>query len=243
MAGSTKRSTNLSRGAIIARAVSLADAEGIDRLSMRRLGETLGVEAMSLYHHVPNKTALLDEMVDSVFAEISLPSGDWRSGLGARARSQRTALHRHPWALPLLESRSTPGLANLRHHDAVLGYLRGAGFGVRDAGHAYALLDAFVFGFVVQELALPFDAESAAGMAASMLEGQVGTAQPDHGQPDHGQASWGFPHLKEFMREVVMPGGYDFADEFEVGLGLVLESVASLRPSGEPAAPSEPRLD
>ncbi|WP_415857259.1 TetR/AcrR family transcriptional regulator [Sinomonas sp. G460-2] len=233
MSGSTKRGTNLSRGAIIARAVSLADAEGIDRLSMRRLGETLGVEAMSLYHHVPNKTALLDEMVDSVFAEISLPSGDWRSGLGARARSQRAALHRHPWALPLLESRSTPGLANLRHHDTVLGYLRGAGFGVRDAGHAYALLDAFVFGFVVQEQALPFDAESAAGMAASMLEGQAGT----------NQLGQGFPHLEEFMREVVMPGGYDFADEFEVGLGLVLASVASLRPPEELAAPSEPRLD
>lgn len=214
MAGSARRSTNLNRSEIVAQAVSLADSGGIEKLSMRRLGETLGVEAMSLYHHVPNKTSLLDEMVDSVFAEIELPSGGWRSGLGNRARSQRAALHRHPWALPLLESRSTPGLANLRHHDAVLGYLRGAGFSVRAAGHAYALLDAFVYGFVVQEQALPFDAESAPAMASSMLEAQ---------------AAEGFPHLEEFMREVVASGGYDFADEFGIGLDLVLDTVASLR--------------
>ena len=214
MAGSARRGTYLSRGEIVARALSLADAGGIEGLSMRRLGESLGVEAMSLYHHVPNKTALLDEMVDSVFAEIELPSGDWRSGLRRRAQSQRAALHRHAWALPLLESRSAPGLANLRHHDSVLGYLRGAGFGVRAAGHAYALLDAFVYGFVVQEQALPFDAESAPAMAASMLEAQ---------------AAEGFPHLGEFMREVVAAGSYDFADEFQIGLDLVLGAVASLR--------------
>jgi AcrR family transcriptional regulator len=215
MPRAARRGTSLTRDEIIERAVALADTEGIERLSMRRLGEALGVEAMSLYHHVPNKTALLDAMVDSVFAELVLPSGDdWRAALRHRAESQRATLRRHPWALHLLESRTTPGLANLRHHDAVLGFLRGAGFDVRPAGHAYALLDAFVFGFAVQEQELPFDAETAPELAASMLEGQAGT---------------GFPHLEEFMREVVLRGDYDFADEFDVGLDLVLDAVASLR--------------
>ena len=214
MAGRTRRGASLNRSEIVTQAISLADASGLDRLSMRRLGETLGVEAMSLYHHVPNKTALLDAMIDSVFEEIALPrTSDWRAGLRERAQSQRAVLHRHPWALLLLESRSTPGLANLRHHDAVLGYLRGAGFSVRGSGHAYALVDAFVYGFVIQEQALPFDAESGPELAASMLAGQAGA---------------GFPHLEEFMREAIMSGGYDFAEEFAVGLDLVLDAIAAL---------------
>ncbi|MEA5455635.1 TetR/AcrR family transcriptional regulator [Sinomonas sp. JGH33] len=215
MARAARRGAGLTRDEIIAKAMALADSDGFDSLSMRRLGEALGVEAMSLYHHVPNKTALLDAMVDRVFEEIALPAGsDWKLGMSSRAHAQRLALRRHPWALRLLESRATPGPANLRHHDDVLGYLRDAGFGVRAAGHAYALLDAFVYGFVVQEQALPFDAETGPQLASSLLDGAAGT---------------GFPHLEEFMRAVVVPGGYDFADEFEVGLSLVLDALENLR--------------
>lgn len=215
VAGTPRRGAALDRAGIVGAAVALADEQGIERLSMRRLGDVLGVEAMSLYHHVPGKAALLDAMVDSVFGEITVPGGgDWAGGMRDRARSQRAALHRHPWALRLLESRSAPGPANLRHHDAVLGYLYDAGFTVRSAGHAYALLDAFVYGFVLQEQALPFDAGTAPQLAASML---ASTPEVD------------FPNLTAFMRDVVMPGGYDFADEFDVGLALVLEAVAQLQ--------------
>jgi AcrR family transcriptional regulator len=219
MAGTPRRGAALDRAGIVGAAVALADEQGIERLSMRRLGDALEVEAMSLYHHVPGKAALLDAMVDSVFGEIALPGGeDWATGMRGRANSQRAALRRHPWALRLLESRSAPGLANLRHHDAVLGYLREAGFSMRSAGHAYALLDAFVYGFVLQEQALPFDAGTAPQLAASML-----ASTPEAG----------FSNLTEFMRDVVLPGGYDFADEFDVGLGLVLDAVANLQ-SGPP---------
>ena len=210
-----RRGEALYRAGIVRAAVTVADTQGIDRLSMRRLGEALDVEAMSLYHHIPGKPALLDAMVDWVFEQIAVPTAEeWAEGLRERANSQRAALRRHPWALRLLESRSTPGLANLRHHDAVLGYLRAAGFSLRAAGHAYALLDAFVYGFALQEEALPFDAASAPDVAGAMLNSTSGTH---------------FPNLVAFMRDIVLPGGYDFADEFEVGLTLVLDGVSRLR--------------
>ena len=205
----------LTREAVVSAAVAMADAEGLGRLSMRRLGETLGVEAMSLYHHLPNKTALLDAMVDRVFAEMDPPSGDdWRAGLRARAVSQRAVLRRHRWALSVIESRATPGYETIRHHEATLGFLRRTGFAVRATGHAYALLDAFVMGFVLQEQQLPFDDDSAPDVAAGILDQHAAVE---------------LPHLAEFMSEVVLAGGYDFGDEFDVGLDLVLDAVSGLR--------------
>lgn len=205
----------LTRDAVVEAAVAMTDAEGLDRLSMRRLGERLGVEAMSLYHHVPNKTALLDAMVDTVFAEMAVPTGDdWRAGLRARAVAQRAALLRHRWALAVIESRLTPGYETVRHHDATLGFLRRTGFDVRATGHAYALMDAYVMGFVLQEQQLPFDDSSAEELAGELLDQNAGLD---------------LPHLTEFAQEVVMAGGYDFADEFEVGLDLVLDAVGRLR--------------
>jgi AcrR family transcriptional regulator len=205
----------LTREAVVEAAVAMADAEGLDRLSMRRLGERLGVEAMSLYHHVPNKTALLDAMVDQVFAEMAVPQGDdWRAGLRERAVAQRAALLRHGWALAVMESRTTPGYETIRHHDATLGFLRRTGFTVRATGHAYALLDAYVMGFVLQEQQLPFDESTAEELAVEMLDQNAGLD---------------LPHLTEFAQQVVMAGGYAFADEFEVGLDLVLDAVGGLR--------------
>ena len=122
----------LSRERVLGAAVALADRGGIGALSMRKLAQELGVEAMSLYHHVANKDDILDGIVDVVFSEIELPSGDadWKAAMRQRAISAREALLRHPWATGLMESRSTPGPATLRHHDAVLGILRTAGFSV-----------------------------------------------------------------------------------------------------------------
>lgn len=213
--GDDPRRPALSRELIVTTAVRLADDEGIARLSMRRLGAALGVEAMSLYHHVRDKSALLDAMVDLVFARIDEPDGpDWRDGLTRRATSQRTTLNRHPWALELVESRTTPGTATLRHHDAVLGYLRSAGFSVRAAGHVFSLVDAYVYGFVLQERQLPFDSTDAPEVASALFDA--------HALAD-------LPHLRAFTQEVVLTGGYDYADEFDVGLRVVLDAVARLR--------------
>ena len=125
---------------------------------MRKLAQELGVEAMSLYHHVANKDDILDGIVDVVFSEIDLPTNDidWRAAMRQRAISARQALRRHPWATGLMESRSTPGPATLRHHDAVLGILRNAGFSIELAAHAFSVLDSYVYGFALQESSLPF---------------------------------------------------------------------------------------
>ena len=164
MAPPTKPATEarapLSRERVLGAAVAFADENGIGSLSMRKLGEALGVEAMSLYNHVANKDDLLDGMVDHVFGEIDLPSGaiDWKTAMRDRAGSARQALSRHPWAIALMQSRAAPGPATLRHHDAVIGSLRGAGFSIEMAAHAFSVLDSYIYGFALQEASLPFDA-------------------------------------------------------------------------------------
>jgi AcrR family transcriptional regulator len=200
----------LSRAAIVAAAVAVADRDGLDRLSMRRLGRHFGVEAMSLYNHVPNKAALLDAMVDEALDAIPVPTDpDWRTGLRGRCLAQRRVFQDHRWALGVVDSRGTPGPATLRRHDATLGYLRRTGFSTRAAGHAYVLLDAYVMGFVLQEQDLTFDA--APGMAGSM-PGVHPLAE--------------LPHLEELFRETERTG--DDANEFEKGLDLLLDSLATL---------------
>src|SRR5947207_1610054 len=162
--------TGLSRERVLRAAVRYADRSGIAALSMRKLGEALGVEAMSLYNHVANKAELLDGMVDLIFSEIELPMDgtDWRAAMRVRAVSARQALRRHRWAIGLMESRSSPGPATLRHHDRVLGILRGAGFPVAMAAHAFSVLDSYIYGFALQEAALPFETgEQTAELAQS----------------------------------------------------------------------------
>ncbi len=197
----------LSREKVLTAALAVADAGGLNGLTIRSLATRLGVKPMSVYHHVANKDEILDGIIDQVFDEIALPTigGAWRTELEQRARSTRETLRRHSWAIGLLESRSTPGNANLRHHDAVIGTLRAEGFSVELTAHAYALLDAYVFGFAVQEAALPFsDPESVPEVAGPILE-QFSTGD--------------YPHLVELATEFVMQPGYDFGDEFEFGLG------------------------
>lgn len=198
---------------VIAGAVALADEIGIDALTIRRLAEALGVKPMAIYHHVANKEAIIDGMVDHVFAEIELPPTDldWRSAIIVRSRSMRRALARHPWASPLMETRTTPGRATLRHHDAVVGCFRTAGFSLGLTGHAYAVLDAFLYGFALQEASLP----ATGGEEMSELAGSIAEAMPADL----------FPHLTEFTIGHVLQPGYDFGDEFEFGLGLVLDGL------------------
>jgi AcrR family transcriptional regulator len=171
-----KQRLPLSRAAIVAAAVAVADRDGLDRVSMRRLGQHLGVEAMSLYNHVPNKAALLDAMVDEALDAIPVPTDpDWRRGLRGRCLAQRQVFHDHRWALGVVDSRGAPGPATLRRHDATLGYLRGTGFSTRAAGHAYALLDAYVMGFVLREQEVPFDAANEFEVGLDLLLDSLAT--------------------------------------------------------------------
>ena len=210
----------LTRERVLRAAVDQADAHGIDSLSMRRLGELVGVEAMSLYNHVANKSDLLDGMVDVVFAEVELPADGvgWRVAMRDRTIAVRAALARHPWAIGLMESRRSPGPATLRHHDAVLGCLRRAGFSLELTAHAYSLIDSYVYGFALQEATLPFDsAESTAALAQDIM-----------GQFESGQ----YPYLTELTVQHVLVPGYDYGHEFEVGLDLVLDSLERAAAAG-----------
>jgi AcrR family transcriptional regulator len=204
----------LSRERVLRAALALADENGIESLTMRKLGEAVGVEAMSLYNHVANKEDLLDGMIDVVFSELELPSGEgsWKQAMRRRAITARTVLSRHRWAIGLMESRTSPGPATLRHHDAVIGCLRNAGFSVELAAHAYSALDSYIYGFALQERGLPFDAaEETAELAQAML------AQFPVDE---------YPHLAEFTFEHVLRPGYDFANEYEFGLDLILDGLA-----------------
>ncbi|MFF4990801.1 TetR/AcrR family transcriptional regulator [Streptosporangium saharense] len=208
----------LSRERVLHGALAVADAGGIGSLTIRSLAQALGVKPMSVYHHVANKDEILDGIVDLVFQEIELPSadGDWRSELRRRAESARRVLRRHPWALGLLESRTTPGPATLRHHNAVLGILRGAGFSVRMAAHAYALLDSYVYGFALQEASLPFDGPQS---VTDVVEPMTQQAFAD-----------AYPHLVEMATEHVLKPGYDFGDEFDFGLDVILDALTQKTP-------------
>jgi len=208
----------LSRDRVLRAAVDLADREGINALSMRKLGQEVGVEAMSLYNHVRNKEELLNGMIDIVFGEIDLPAADaeWSAAMRQRAISARQALKRHPWAIGLMESRAQPGPATLRHHDSVLRNLRTAGFSVELAAHAYSVLDSYIYGFTLNELTLPFDnspekvAEVAGNIMREMPAGE-------------------YPYLTEMAVEHAMKPGYHYGDEFEFGLALILEGIRKTR--------------
>jgi AcrR family transcriptional regulator len=207
----------LTRERVFQAAVGLADERGIESLTMRALGEELGVEAMSLYYYVANKDEVMDGMVDVVFSEIELPTThvDWKTAMRRRAISTRESLARHRWAVGVLESSTSPGPANFRLHNAVLGCLREAGFSVENAVHAYSVQDAYIYGFALQEKTLPVDAPGELAEAAESLRRQFSAAE--------------YPHIAETITEHVTKSGYDFADEFEFGLDLILDGLERLR--------------
>lgn len=214
MPSKPRKRTPLTRERALAAAMAIADTEGIDALTMRRVAKALGVEAMSLYYHVASKDDLLDGMIDLVFSEIEVPppGDDWVDAMRARAVSARAALLRHPWAVSLMDSRTAPGPATLRHHDALIGLHRAAGISMALSAHILALLDAFVFGFVIQEVALPFQGDAAIQEGAD----EVVQALPIDE----------FPNIHAFMAEHVMQPGYSFSAEFDFGLDLILRGLA-----------------
>jgi AcrR family transcriptional regulator len=203
----------LSRERVLLAAVAFADDHGIESLSMRKLAQTVGVEAMSLYNHVANKTDLLDGMIDMVFSEIGVPTcGDnWKTAMRQRAITVRSVLSRHRWAIGLMESRTSPGPATLRHHDAVLGCLRQAGFSLELAAHAYSVLDSYIYGFALQERGLPFDTPEQTAALAQVIMAQFPADE--------------YPHLAEFTFGHVLKPGYDYGHEYEFGLDLILDGL------------------
>jgi len=215
---SPTRAAPLTRERVLRVAIELADAGGFESLSMRKVAKQLGVEAMSLYHHVANKEDILDGLVDIVFSEIEVPAPgevDWRTAMRQRGISVREALNRHRWAVGLMEGRLSPGPATLRNHDAVMGCLREAGFPFRSAVHAYSVMDAYIYGFALQERNLPFETP---GEVSEVMEIQRAHV------PEMAE----YPYLVEVATEMAK-AGYDYAIEFEFGLDLILDALERFR--------------
>jgi AcrR family transcriptional regulator len=214
--GRRKSRAPLTRAKVLTAALRTVDKGGIESLSMRNIARVLKVEAMSLYNHVADKGDIVDGIIDLVFGEIDLPPSelDWKTAMRHRAISARQVLMRHRWAVGLMESRKHPGPANLRHHDAVLGSLRAAGFSIEVAAHAYSLLDSYTYGFVLQQLNLPFDSSKEVAEVAKTM------VQPFPVNE--------YPNLAAMIQHALKPG-YDFGNEFEFGLDLILDGIERMR--------------
>jgi AcrR family transcriptional regulator len=205
----------LTRERVLQAALELADSGGFHSLSMRKVASKLGVEAMSLYNHVAGKEDIVDGLVDIVFAEIEVHAPgavDWRTAMRTRAISVRAALNRHRWAVGLMEGRMSPGVANIANHNAVMGCLREGGFEFRDAVHAYSVMDAYIYGFALQERGLPFDAPEETADVMRRQRENVSYSMDD------------FPYLMEIAAELEK-AGYDYETEFLFGLDLILDGL------------------
>jgi AcrR family transcriptional regulator len=207
--------TPLSKQRVLGAAIVLADAGGIEALSMRRLAKELGVEAMSLYNHVANKDEILGGIMDVVVGEIDLPSdaADWKTAVRRSAISARDVFLRHRWASGLWMSRQSGGPARLRHGDWLLRTLREAGFSTDLIYHAFHILESYVQGYTLQQLNFPYKGEELAGMAESFLRQLPADEYPD---------------LVEHIRQHLEPheegeGGFEF------GLDLILDGLERVR--------------
>ena len=211
MAKTKARRVPLSRERIIDAAVEVADREGLGAVTMRRLGQQLGVEAMSLYKHVADKDDVLAGIADRVASEFELPSRDvdWRLSIRASSIAAYAVLSRHPWAGPLLESDFDPGPARLAYLDAVVGVLHDAGFSLQDVGHAFGALDSHLYGFAMQVASWPFGVDEYAEVATELAAG----LDPER-----------YPNLIAMATMVGQEGGVPL--DFTFGLDLLLDGLA-----------------
>jgi AcrR family transcriptional regulator len=218
---STERRAPLTRERVLRAAVELADRDGIEALSMRKLGQELGVEAMALYRHVRNKDDLLDGLVETVVGEIELPypSRDWMAAMRALVMSSRQVMLSHPWAPRVIIDRPTVGPATLRHIDAVLGILSAGGFAIDMAHHALHVLGSRILGFTQD----PFnDTEDV-------------RPEPDVAVRRARELAAVFPHVGELALAATHEGalgGCDDDVEFAFGLDLILEGLEGKRTGG-----------
>ena len=208
-ASNAERRAPLSRDRVLSAAVALADQSGIESLTMRRLGQELGVEAMSLYNHVANKDDILDGIVDLVLSDIDVPptGTHWKTAMRQRAISAHEVLLAHPWAAMLIISRFNIGPGMTRYLDATLGRLREGGFSIEGALDAWHTLDSHLYGFTLQQLNLPFGVEETQQVSADVL-GQL---------PAHE-----FPYVVEVITEIMRTGR---DEDFELGLDLILDGL------------------
>jgi len=205
----SKIRTPLSREGILQSALELADASGVEALTMRRIGEELGFEAMSLYRHVANKDDLLDGMLDLVVSEWQLPGaeGNWADEIRTSARSVHDALRRHSWAAQLLVTRLSMQPARLAYMDALLGTLRRGGFDADRTYYLYHLIDGFIFGFSLWEIAYTSTAPDFQERATKLMQ----------------SIPWeNYPDLAEHSHQHMTEGPHSEVSSFEVGLDLIL---------------------
>jgi AcrR family transcriptional regulator len=205
----------LSRERILDAAMRLADEYGLESLSMRKLGQELGVQAMSLYNHVANKDDILDGLVDIVVGEIEVPELgiDWKIAIRRRANSAHSVLLHHPWVVMELMSRLNVGPAMLRYVDATLGCLHEAGFSLEMADHAWNAIDSHIYGFTLQELNFPVneaDYSEAAKYGLSLIPADK------------------YPYMNQ-LTHYVIDRSYDGIHDFEFGLELILNGLEQYR--------------
>jgi AcrR family transcriptional regulator len=209
--------TPLSRERILDAAIALADAGGIDALSMRKLGQELGVEAMSLYNHVANKDDLLDGIADVIADQIDVPvpGADWKEALRQTAISSHEVFVRHRWACGLMMRRPRVSPQRMRWMEAVLRTLREAGFSPNMTHHAYHALDSHITGFTLWQVNMPFETkEELVEMAAVFLQ-QIPTDE--------------YPYVIEHAEQHIAPSSPNGKSEFEFGLELILDGLERLR--------------
>ncbi|WP_298563930.1 TetR/AcrR family transcriptional regulator [uncultured Aliiroseovarius sp.] len=224
MVRKSKKTSKLTRDAILAAAVKLADEAGSDSLSMRKLAAALGVEAMSLYNHFAGKDALLMGMADWAIAQIPLPNpkGPWQDELRARAHNARAVFKRHPWTIQLMVSLPNTGPNVLAYVEATLAVMINAGFDLIDADHAWNLMDSHIYGFTLQELNFPFAPEEYAEVTQAHL---------------HLIPAETYPNLRA-MAEKVAAREYDGLHNFAQGVELI---IAGLEGEGDDHSYSKKR--
>jgi AcrR family transcriptional regulator len=217
----TKRRVPLNRERVLRAAVELADREGIDALSMRRLGQELGVEAMSLYNHVSGKEDLLDGMVDLILEEIepAAEGDDWKTAVRNRILSARRAMVRHPWASAVIVSRKQASAAMMKYMDSMAGLFLGHGFSVDLMHHGFHVLGSRILGFSQELYDDSVELEQSPEIQAIMMK-QMAAEYPNLSlivdQITHDEAS-------------VVGAGCDDQVEFEFSLDLILDGLERLK--------------
>ena len=215
MPAETESRLPLSRERILRAALELVDDGGIDSLTMRKLGQTLGFEAMSLYNHVANKDDVIDGILDLVLDESEPPSStdEWEEAVRRSAVSVHAALRRHPWACALVMSPGRLRPARLRYMDSLLGRLREAGFSAETTYHAYHVLDGHIFGFSLWEASHSYSDTEASEMKAA-FEQSITAGE--------------FPYLREHGEQHFADGPHRAVSAFEFGLDLILDGLRKI---------------
>ncbi len=206
----------LTRERVLTEAVSFVDEVGLGALTMRELGQRLGVEAMSLYNHVANKDDILDGMVDLVVSEIDIPSGtaDWKEAMRRRAVSAQAVFARHPWASGLIDSRQTSGPARLRYFDWMVGTLRRAGFSLEMSARAFSILDSYIYGFGRERLNMSAGSDMP---PEEMAEAFLHEIPEDE-----------YPYLREMVVDYALTSEQDEGADFAFGISLILDGLERL---------------